>query len=227
MQTQVVENTKGQTAQSVATVAASEAFAQTAAPPPPQTSPAPSPPETDTASGSTPNATPSEYDPARSRPRPKGWKPRFWPELLQREFQPAEPPAEEVVAEGTVRLDYDLVLRGGGGEVVRMKSQLVLPLALEPENLPQTDVSFPELVDQVIVRPLVTKFRSFLQRRFDAASLAATEKESAAVESPYQTQPTTNFKPSKLGNSASFAMPEIETKPPLPQRPSSRDWRSQ
>ena len=40
-------------------------------------------------------------------------------------------------------LDYEFVLRGGREEVVRVKSQLVLPMALALENLPQTDVEFP------------------------------------------------------------------------------------
>jgi hypothetical protein len=115
------------------------------------------------------------------------------------------------------------VLHGGRDEVVRIKSQLVLPLALEVENLAQTDVSFPELFDQVIVRPLVAKFRAFLQRLFDAASRAAVEKEAAEQETP---QPANmEFKRSKPTNGATFTMPEIDPKPPLPTRPGSAVWR--
>ena len=132
---------------------------------------------------------------------------------------------DAAVAEDTVLLAYQLVLRGGREEVVRVKSQLVLPMALALENLPQTDVSFPELFDQVIVRPLVAKFRAFLQRRFDAASRAEIEKEAAAaVEPPFQPAFSMNVKPPKPTNGAAFAMPEIDTKPPLPTRPGSRDW---
>ena len=132
---------------------------------------------------------------------------------------------DAAVAEDTVLLAYQLVLHGGREEVLRIKSQLILPLALEVENLAQTDVSFPELFDQVIVRPLVAKFRAFLQRRFDAASRAQIEKEAAAaVESPYQPAFSMNVKPPKPTNGVAFAMPEIDTKPPLPKRPGSRDW---
>lgn len=126
---------------------------------------------------------------------------------------------DNAVADDTVLLAYQLVLHGGREEVVRIKSQLILPLALEAENLAQTDVSFPELFDRVIVRPLVTKFRSFLQRRFDAAS--RTEAEAKAVEQPPPAPMNMGLKPT---NGASFAMPEIDTRPPLPKPPGSRVW---
>lgn len=163
--------------------------------------------------------TSPQSDPPRSRPVPKGWTPRFWPEILHREFKPCDKPAEEVPAEDTVRLDYELILRGGREEVVRVKSQLVLPMALEVENLAQTDVSFPALVDQVIVRPLVTKFRSFLQRRFDAATRAQIEKEPAAVEPPFDEPPSKNVKLPKPANGAPFVMPVIEAKLPSARLP--------
>jgi len=131
---------------------------------------------------------------------------------------------DAAVAEDTVLLAYQLVLRGGREEVVRVKSQLVLPMALALENLPQTDVSFPELFDQVIVRPLVAKFRAFLQRRFDAASRTEAEAKAAPVEAPFQPAFSMNVKPTKPTNGASFVMPEIDAKPPLPQRPGSRVW---
>ncbi len=129
---------------------------------------------------------------------------------------------DDAVAEDTVLLAYQLVLHGGREEVLRIKSQLVLPLALEVENLAQTDVSFPELFDRVITRPLVTKFRSFLQRRFDAAS-RAQEEAKAAAETP--TPPTNpGFKPSTPNNGKSIVMPEMDSQPPLPKPPGSRVW---
>lgn len=174
-------------------------------------------------------ATVTETPPAiRQRPRTRRerGKPEYHPTAVRHAETPEEEPVQPVsVDEDAVRLDYEFVLHGGREEVVRVKSQLVLPMALALENLPQTEASFPELVDRVLVQPLNTKFRAFLQRLFDAASRAAVEKEAAAaVEPPYQTPPTTAFKRSMPGNGASFAMPEIDTKPPLPQRPSSRDW---
>ena len=101
-----------------------------------------------------------------------------------------------------------------------MKSQLLLPLALEMENLAQTDVHFAELLDRVIVQPTVTKFRRFLQKRFDAASRAAIENQ-AAVARPSQFHPpaTGGTRLPKPANGASFAMPEIDPKPPYPKMP--------
>ena len=161
--------------------------------------------------------------PPANRLRPRTRRERLSAEFCQRHFRCAATPEEkaedEVVDEDAVRLDYEFVLRGGREEVLRVKSQLVLPMALALENLPQTDVSFPEMIDRVLVQPLNTKFRAFLQRRFDAASRATIEKETAEKETP----PPANmeFKRPKPVNGAAFAMPEIDCRPPLPQRPGS------
>ena len=162
----------------------------------------------------------------RARNRRERGKPEYRPRAVLHAVNPREVPIEEVaVPEDTVRLDYELVLRGGREEVVRVKSQLILPMALALENLPQTESSFPEMVDRVLVQPLNTKFRAFLQRLFDAASQAAVEKEAAApVEPPFQRPVSVNAKPPKPTNGTPLDMPEIDAKPPLPQRPSSRDW---
>ena len=124
---------------------------------------------------------------------------------------------DDAVAEDTVLLSYQLVLQGGREEVLRIKSQLILPLALEVENLAQTDVSFPELFDRVITRPVVTKFRSFLQRRFDAASRAEAEAK-AAAETP--AAPTNvGIRSPKPTNGASYVLPQVDTLAPLPKPP--------
>jgi len=187
------------------------------------------------AGGSTPNCvsqapmpgatTVTETPPAtrlRPRNRRERGKPEFHPRAARYAENPKEKLIEEVVLdEDAVRLDYEFVLRGGHEEVVRVKSQLILPMALALENLPQTESSFPEMVDRVLVQPLNTKFRAFLQRLFDAASRAAIEKEAAAVEPPFQRPISVNAKPLKPTNGASFTMPEIDTRAPLPTRPGS------
>jgi hypothetical protein len=167
-------------------------------------------------------------DPAHTAPTPTTKPKRTTSQLLglpptEREEQGDE----DTIAEDTVRLAYELVLHGGRDEVVRIKSQLVLPLALEVENLAQTDVSFPELFDQVIVRPLVAKFRAFLQRRFDAASRAEAEAKAkqAAAEVPMPANLDGGYKPSKPSNGTTFTMPEINPRPPLPQGPGGAVWR--
>ena len=109
-----------------------------------------------------------------------------------------------------MRLDYQILLRCGPEEVVRVKSQLVLPMALAFENLPQTDVSFPELLDQVIVRPLVAKFRSILQKLFDAASQTDATKEKTPEPA---TAPENGA--AKSPSSRRYTMPVIDPSPPL------------
>lgn len=155
---------------------------------------------------------------SQTAPAPKTQPKRTTSQLL--ELPPTEREQagdQDQIAEDTVLLAYQLVLHGGREEVVRVKSQLVLPLALEVENLPQTDVTFPELFDQVIARPLVAKFRAFLQRRFEAASRAEVEKKTAEKETP----PNGQYKPSKPTNGTTFTMPDIDPRPPLPTRPGS------
>ena len=177
-----------------------------------------------------PGATTVTETPPATRLRPRNrrerGKPEFHPRAVHYAENPKEKPIEEVVVpEDAVRLDYEFLLRGGHEEVVRVKSQLVLPMALALENLPQTDVSFPEMIDRILVQPLNTKFRAFLQRLFDAASRATIEKEAAAaVEPPFQRPVSVNAKPPKPTNGTPLDMPELDAKPPLPQRPSSRDW---
>lgn len=158
----------------------------------------------------------------RARPRLERGKPEYHPKSVHQAENPGKEPTEEVmVDEDAVRLDYEFVLHGGREEVVRVKSQLVLPMALALENLPLTESSFPELIDRVLVQPLNTKFRAFLQRLFDAASRAEVDKKAAEKETP----PTSmEFKRPKPTNGASFAMPELDAKPPLPTRPGSIMW---
>jgi hypothetical protein len=175
-----------------------------------------------------PGATTVAETPPATRQRPRTrrerGKPVYRPTAVRHADNPKEEPIQPVsVAEDEVRLDYEFVLRGGREEVVRVKSQLILPMALALENLPQTESSFPEMVDRVLVQPLNTKFRAFLQRLFDAASRAAIEKQTAA-ETPLPPHSNGGYKSPKPGNSTPLVMPELDAKPPLPQRPGSRDW---
>lgn len=141
---------------------------------------------------------------------------------------PTDQEEQDEIAEDTVLLAYQLELRGGRQEVVRVKSQLVLPLALDMDNLAQTDVSFSELVDKVIVRPLVTKFRSFLQRRFDDASKAQKEAQAKAKTSTQPKQSPAHAELARLLTRPIIHTPsnevEEEGKPPYPQPPGYRSW---
>jgi len=162
------------------------------------------------AGDASPDTAPAPGQPGQTAGQPSGLPP------TKRE------PDEAIMPEDTVRLAYELVLYGGREEVVRVKSQLVLPLALAVENLPQTDVTFPELLDQVITRPVVAKFRAFLQRCFAAAE-AATQEEAAEPPAPPPANPECKRPQPTPG--APFTLPAIESKPPLPPRPShTKDW---
>ena len=155
----------------------------------------------------TPTATEQER-----RPRPPKTKPSFvaLDVHLPREVDLRQP-VDSPLPDHTLRMRYEIALHGGREEFLRVKSELVMPLALEVENLPQTDVSFPEMIDQVIIRPVVTKFRSFLQRRFDAASRVEAEKEVAAKSSPSPIE--TDLKASYPKNGAELSNPTKLVKP--------------
>ena len=140
---------------------------------------------------------------------------------------PTLPPPSRGLPDHTVRLGYELVLWGGRHEILHVKSELNLPLALDLENLAQTDLAFPELVDQVIVRPMVARFRNFLQMRYDMAATVA-QRQKAAAEAPASEGATPPPDPlASLGltlppqaNSDSFDLPEAsETKFPVPKMP--------
>lgn len=111
------------------------------------------------------------------------------PPETQPTVAPAPPSQPRLLPDHTLRLGYELVLLGGRHEVLHVKSELTLPLALELENLAQTDLAFPELVDAVIVRPMVARFRNFIQLRYDVATTAAQKQKTAAAEPTQFQQP--------------------------------------
>ena len=139
---------------------------------------------------------------------------------------PALPPTPPPLPDHTARLDYELVLRGGRDEILHVKSELTLPLALEPENLAQTDLAFPELVDRVIISPMVARFRNFLQMRYDVLATAAQGLK-AAAQAPtpgVATPPPASvagggFKLPTPDNGAAFVQSTPNAKLPTPKMP--------
>jgi hypothetical protein len=121
------------------------------------------------------------------------------------------------IPEDALRLSYELFLAAGREQVLRVKSMIEFPMALDLDNLAQTDLSFPEVLDRILIRPVTTKFHAYLQKRFDAASRAEAEREAAAKSPP----PPVNmgFTIPKPANGADFAVPEPPAKPPTPKMP--------
>ena len=169
-------------------------------------------------------ATPAASEPGNSDPGPTPAHDGLQSVANQSTGSPAaklDEQDENTAAHDAVVLAYHLVLKGGTEKVVEMKSQLVLPLALALENMPQTDISFPELVDQILVRPLVTKFRSFLQRRFDAASEAEAKRKAEAEPLPEPPPRRPVIDQALIDKQVAATIEAL--KPPVPRMP-GRDW---
>jgi hypothetical protein len=75
--------------------------------------------------------------------------------------------------------------------------------------LAKTDSDFPGIFDMVVVAPLTTRVRAYLQKLFDGYAEA---KAKAAQEVPAQG-------PCKPPNGNRFAMPKIDPMPPLASMP--------
>jgi hypothetical protein len=183
-------------------------------------SPAPSPGATTVAA--TPPVNRPRVLPRRERPRPT-----FTPTQRAHPPEPNQEPVTETNTEATLpdhtlRVEYEIRVLGGKEDVATIKSRFDLPLALKEESLARTDGDFADVFDKIVVAPLITQVRAHLQGRFD--HYAEMKAKQLAAEAALPSPPNGQYKPPKPTNAASFAMPEIDTKPPLPTRPGSRDW---
>jgi hypothetical protein len=66
-----------------------------------------------------------------------------------------------------MRLTYDLKLESGIGEILHIKSEITLPLALEADTLAQTDTGFQRVFEMIVLQPLLTKLRAHLSKLFE------------------------------------------------------------
>lgn len=128
-----------------------------------------------------------------------------------------EAPVVSEVPDDTLRLSYEVFLTAGREQVLRVKSLIEFPMALDLENLAQTDVNFPEVLDRILIQPVTTKFHAYIQRRFEVATQIAAEKE-AAAQSPPPPAPV-GFTIPKPANGTGIVMPEIKITPPTPKMP--------
>ena len=167
-----------------------------------------------TAEPSTPSAPPSNQPGVRTH-RERG----------ESEFQPATelnsgPPSEPPLPDHTLRIEYSFRVLGGRDLVADLRSKLDLPLTLTKESLARTDGDVADIIDKIIVAPMLTEIRAYLQQRFDCYADAKTKQTSPEPHAPTHA----GIRSPKPPNGAAFAMPEIDARPPLPKPPGSRVW---
>ena len=126
-------------------------------------------------------------------------------------------PLEPQIPEDSLRFRYEVFLAAGREQVLRVKSMIEFPMALDLENLAQTDVNFPDVLDRILIQPVTTKFRAYLQKRFEAASQAEAER--VATAKPPPPSMDLGFKLPKPTSGTEFTAPEIPVKPPTPRMP--------
>lgn len=174
--------------------------------------------------------TVSETPPAnrlRARPRRERPRPTFVPTQRFRAPELGQPLATETspeppLPEQTLRVEYEIRVRGGNEDVANIKSRFDLPLALKEESLARTDGDFADIFDKIVVAPLLTQVRAHLQGRFD--HYAEMKAKQLATEAPLPSPPNGQNKSPKPTKGASFTMPDLDCKPPLPTRPGSIMW---
>lgn len=172
----------------------------------------------------TPPANQLRALPRRERPRPT-----FVPTQRLRAPEPGPPLATETTPdasppEHTLRVEYEIRVRGGNEDVATIKSRFDLPLALKEESLARTDGDFADIIDKIVVAPLLTQVRAHLQGRFD--HYAELKAKQTAAETPLPPHSNGGYKSPKPANATPLDMPDIDCKPPLPRRPGSQDWSS-
>jgi len=192
---------------------------------PTDSSPSPEPLKPDASTASPPPTSPQlRALPRRERPRPQ-----FVPTQRFRTPEPVQQPITETSPEPplpdhTLRVDYEIHVTGGNEVVTDIKSRFDLPLALKEESLARTDGDFADILDKIVVAPLLTQVRAYLQGRFD--HYAELKAKQTAAETPLPPHSNGGYKSPKPVNATPLDMPDIDCKPPLPRRPGSQDWSS-
>lgn len=67
----------------------------------------------------------------------------------------------------SLRVNYRIIALAGNQPVIVLDSGFELPHATEPEFIPLADASCSKLFELLVVNPLQTGIRAFLQRRFN------------------------------------------------------------
>ena len=164
------------------------------------------------ASTAPPNSTPTTTTPpvvAGSEPDPKPVAATATATSI------VEPP----LPDSTVRVEYSIRIFGGAEVVADIRSRFDLPLALEADCLARTDLAFAELLDTIVVSPVTTQFRGFLQTCYDRYAKARAKPETA-VKPPPDPLASLGLTLPPLANSDSFDLPEESaTKFPVPKMP--------
>lgn len=118
-----------------------------------------------------------------------------------------------------MHIEYSIRILGGDETVTEIQSQYNLPWALTEEALARTDCDFPEVFDKIVVAPLVTQVRSYLQGRFEGYQEARAKK--VIPEPPVQPQFNGGLKLPKFPDGVPVAMPAISPKPIIAKMPGS------
>jgi hypothetical protein len=81
-----------------------------------------------------------------------------------------------------LRVAYHVVATSGEREVIALDSCYDLPRALEKDFLPLTEDSCSKLFELLVMAPLQTAIRAFLQHRFEELQLHSGDAESTRTE---------------------------------------------
>jgi len=179
-----------------------------------------SPPVTASEAPSPGATTVAETPPAtRLRPRTRRERPRptFTPTQRAHPPEPNQEPVtttspEAPLPEHTLRVEYEIRVLGGKEDVANIKSRFDLPLALKEESLARTDGDFADILDKIVVAPLLTQVRASLQSRFERYQ-EARAKQNTPPEAPLPSPPNGQYKPSTPGNNKHVIVSGMECKP--------------
>lgn len=146
------------------------------------------------------------------RERPPRIKPPFVPLDVHLSRAPdMQPTAEPSLPTDTVRVEYAIRIQGGMEIIADLESRFDLPLALREACLAKTDCDFPQLLNSIIVTPVVTQFREFLRDQIERYDALRTKQ-----EPPPEAPASMGLKLPKSANGNPVITPPIQTKPALP-----------
>lgn len=153
-----------------------------------------------------PGNPPSKPRPPTRRERLANNPPEFWLSKFDADQPKKQAPP---LAEDAIRVEYAIKIQGGTEVILDVASQFDLPLALREECLTQTDAGFAQILDTVVVAPVLTQVRAYLQRRFEGYAAIKAKQATPLLMHPNSTRV------GQQPGGTQVTMPAIESTPPL------------
>ncbi len=123
----------------------------------------------------------------------------------------------------SMHLDYQVTLRMGDDVPIVWAGQHLMPHALDPVLLCNTQINFPSLIEMLVQKPFVIYVCEFLQQKRDVLrKLAAEKQKQETAAQPMDFAPTVEGK--EMADLARNLAAPLAAEPEYPKLPVLPDW---